>query len=60
MADIFWMEEAFQHLEEKRAKYDAETDKQVKEIACSSWPAERYLREILIELIKIRRREERP
>ena len=60
MADIFWMEEAFQHLEEKRAKHDAETDRQVKEIACSSWPAERYLREILIELIKIRRKEERP
>ena len=60
MAEIFWATEVFQDLGKKREEYDAETRKQVQDIACSSWPAERYLREILIELIKARRDRHRP
>ena len=60
MTDISWMEDAFQHLEEKRVKYDEETAKLISDIKKSNWQPSEYLKEILCELVRMRRREERP
>ena len=60
MAEIFWASDVFQALGKKREEYDAETEEEVQSIKCSSWPAERYLREILVELVRARRDRHRP